>query len=276
MLLVAVMLMTLLPAAAFAKTPSVSVNGDTAVNHVVTDLAELTTGSKVVIFNPANNKALSSNYTGYYNSGVDVVLNNGKLSGYGATEIWTVTKNDDGSYYFATSEGKRLSMGTKYSSMPLDDVNTAWNVSAAKTDGCFYIKNAVRGNYVEWYAKKDNWSSYYSIGSDEALFAQKFYLVVEDPQEQPDPDEILKDGDEVVIYCANAGGVLAAQNDTLSIDPAAAEIVNGKAVPENGGVVFTVEKNGQYYRFKNEAYGYLCSNGTGNNAFYSKDFFFFF
>ena len=146
MLLVAVMLMTLLPAAAFAKAPSVSVNGDTAVNHVVTDLAELTTGSKVVIFNPANNKALSSNYTGYYNAGVDVVLNNGKLSGYGATEIWTVTKNDDGSYYFATSEGKKLSMGASYSSMPLDDVNTAWNVSAAKTDGCFYIKNVARNN----------------------------------------------------------------------------------------------------------------------------------
>lgn len=272
MLLVAVMLMTLLPAAAFAKTPSVSVNGDTAVNHVVTDLAELTTGSKVVIFNPANNKALSSNYSGHYNAGVDVALNNGKLSGYGATEVWTVTKNDDGSYYFATSEGKKLSMGTQYSSMPLDDVNTAWNVSSAKTDGCFYIKNVGRNNYVEWYAEKGNWSSYYSIGSNEALFAQKFYLVVEDSQEQPDPDEILKDGDEVVIYCANAGGVLAAQNDTLSIESAAAEIVNGKAVPENGGVVFTVEKNGQYYRFKNEAYGYLCSNGTGNNAFYSKDF----
>ena len=37
-------------------------------------------------------------------------------------------------------------------------------------------------------------------------------------------------------------------------------------------MIFTVEKNGEYYRFKNESYGYLCSNGTGNNAFYSKDF----
>ena len=36
--------------------------------------------------------------------------------------------------------------------------------------------------------------------------------------------------------------------------------------------MFTVEQNGEYLRFKSEAYGYLCSNGTGNNAFYSKDF----
>ena len=66
MLLVAVMLMTLLPAAAFAKTPSVSVNGDTAVNHVVTDLAELTTGSKVVIFNPGQHPASASRQTTHF------------------------------------------------------------------------------------------------------------------------------------------------------------------------------------------------------------------
>ena len=33
--------------------------------------------------------------------------------------------------------------------------------------------------------------------------------------------------------------------------------------------MFTVERSGEYYRFRNETYGYLCSNGTGNNAFYS-------
>jgi len=40
----------------------------------------------------------------------------------------------------------------------------------------------------------------------------------------------------------------------------------------NGAAIFTVEENGEYLRFYNETYGYLCSNGTGNNAFYSKDF----
>ena len=39
----------------------------------------------------------------------------------------------------------------------------------------------------------------------------------------------------------------------------------------NGGLVFTVEKNGEYYRFVNETFGYLCSNGTGNNAFYQQE-----
>ncbi len=34
--------------------------------------------------------------------------------------------------------------------------------------------------------------------------------------------------------------------------------------------MFTVEKNGDYYRFYNKTYGYLCANGTGNNAFYTQ------
>ena len=161
-------------------------------------------------------------------------------------------------------------MGASYGSTPLDDVNTAWNVTAAATENCFYIRNAVRGNYLEWYADKNNWSSYGKIG-DEALFAQQFYLVVDDGSDQPSGD-LPKPGDKFVIYNQNAQAVLAAENDTQSIEKAAAVIENGKAVPANGAVVFTVEQNGEYLRFYSEAYGYLCSNGTGNNAFYSKDF----
>ena len=234
---------------------------------IVTSLSD---GDTVVVFNPANMKALSTEYSGFYNKGTDVTLADGKLSGYTKADIWTVGVNEDGTYTFSTSEGKKLSMGASYGSTPLDDVNTAWNVTAAKTENCFYIQNAVRGNYLEWYADKNNWSSYGKIG-DEALFAQQFYLVVDDGSDQPSGD-LPKPGDKFVIYNQNAQAVLAAENDTQSIEKAAAVIENGKAVPANGAVVFTVEQNGEYLRFYSEAYGYLCSNGTGNNAFYSKDF----
>ena len=233
-------------------------------------VTSLSAGDTVVVFNPANMKALSTEYSGFYNKGTDVTLAEGKLSGYTKADIWTVGVNEDGTYTFSTSEGKKLSMGASYGSTPLDDVNTAWNVTAAKTENCFYIQNAVRGNYLEWYADKNNWSSYGKIG-DEALFAQQFYLVVDDGSDQPSGD-LPKPGDKFVIYNQNAQAVLAAENDTQSIEKAAAVIENGKAVPANGAVVFTVEQNGEYLRFYSEAYGYLCSNGTGNNAFYSKDF----
>ena len=89
----------------------------------------------------------------------------------------------------------------------------------------------------------------------------------------PTPGGPLTVGSQVVIYNQNAQAVLAAQNDNESspaINKAAATIQDGKAVCANGAVVFTVEKNGDYYRFRNDTYGYLCANGTGNNAFYTQ------
>ncbi|MBE6951669.1 MAG: hypothetical protein E7451_10105, partial [Ruminococcaceae bacterium] len=231
---------------------------------IVTELHE---GDTVVIFNPAHMKAMSTEYIGFYNLGTDVALSGGKLTGWTAADVWTVGVNADGSYTFATADGKKLSMGTSYSSMPLDDVNTAWSIETAKTENCFYIKNVARGVYVEWYADKGNWSSYYN-NSNEALFAQQFYLVVEGSE----PETTLPaEGDQVVLYNLDAQGVLANENDTQSIENALTVVTDGVAAPANGGVVFTVSKNGNYYRFYNETYGYLCSNGTGNNAFYTQE-----
>ena len=236
-------------------------------------VTRLSDGDKVVVFNPANLKALSTEYSGFYNKGTDVTLTDGKLSGYTKADIWTVGVNADGTYTFSTSEGKKLSMDTQFSSTPLDKANTAWEILDAKTANCVYIKNKARSSYLEWYADKNNWSSYGSIGNNEALFAQQFYLVADDDTPTPPtPGNLPKPGDKFVIYNQNAKGVLAAENDSKSIENVAATIENEKAIPGNGAVIFTVERNGDYYRFKSEAYGYLCSNGTGSNAFYSKDF----
>jgi len=172
---------------------------------IVTDLTTLQNGDKVVVFNPANKKALSSVYNGFYNTGVDVELTGGKLTGYTDAELWTVNRTESGTYTFSTADGKKLSMDEKYSSTPLDKANVDWALSAAATADCFYIKNVGRGSYLEWYAEKNNWSSYGTIGSNEALFAQQLYLVVDtqDPDQpgQPeDPTAPLKNGDQVVIY----------------------------------------------------------------------------
>ena len=232
--------------------------------------APLKNGDQVVIYNPANLKALSSEYTGFYNKGTDVTLTGGKLSGFAEADIWTVGVNDDGSYTFSTADGKKLSMDEKYSSTPLDKAHTAWTLEQAATEGCYYIKNVGRSSYLEWYAEKNNWSAFGTIGSNEALFAQQLYLVG-DETDQP-AGSLPQEGAQVVLFNQNAQGVLAGQNDNTdspAINSVSAQITDGKAIPGNGGVVFTVERSGEYYRFRNETYGYLCSNGTGNNAFYS-------
>lgn len=79
-------------------------------------------------------KALSTEYSGFYNKGTDVTLTNGTLTGYTEADVWTVGVNADGSYTFSTKDGKKLSMGEKFTSTPLDDVNTAWKVSRGCND----------------------------------------------------------------------------------------------------------------------------------------------
>ncbi len=235
---------------------------------IVTSVSD---GDQVVVFNPANGKALSTEYTGFYNKGTDVTLTNGKLSGYTKADIWTVGVNADGSYTFSTADGKKLSMDTSYSSTPLDKTHTGWSILPAATENCVYIQNVGRSSYLEWYAEKNNWSAFGTIGSNEALFAQQLYLVG-DEMDQP-AGSLPQEGAQVVLFNQNAQGVLAQQNDNTdspAINSVSAQITDGKAIPENGGVVFTVERSGEYYRFRNETYGYLCSNGTGNNAFYSQ------
>ena len=98
-----------------------------------------------------------------------------------------------------------------------------------------------------------------------------FTLFGVDPNAKVETEVTLKEGSKVVIYNINAEGVLGAQNDTESINSVVATVENGVATVENGGVIFEIKKNEEYYRFYNETYGYLASNGTGNNAFYTKE-----
>ena len=226
---------------------------------------------KYVIYNPGSGKAMSADATGtYYRAGKDVTVTNGKVTDPAEGLIWTVT-SENGVYTITTSDGKKLSMNADRNSLPLDEVNDTWKVEKAKTDGCFYLINANRPTYyVEWFAKYTEFTTYTYKASDESVYALQFIPVSGSDQPSgglPNP------GDQVVIYNQNAQAVLAAQNDNATspaINKAAATIQDGKATCANGAVVFEVQKNGDYYRFYNMTYGYLCAGGTGNNAFYSQ------
>ena len=137
-----------------------------------------------------------------------------------------------------------------------DTVTLASNTSTDSTYGGFNKFKAYKNN---------------TVASQQYPCEFTLYRVDPASADQPSGD-LPKPGVKFVIYNQNAQAVLAAENDSKSIEKAAATVADGKATPANGAVVFTVEQNGEYLRFKSEAYGYLCSNGTGNNAFYSKDF----
>ena len=137
-----------------------------------------------------------------------------------------------------------------------DTVTLASNTSTDSTYGGFNKFKAYKNN---------------TVASQQYPCEFTLYRVDPASADQPSGD-LPKPDDKFVIYNQNAQAVLAAENDSKSIEKAAATVADGKATPANGAVVFTVEQNGEYLRFKSDAYGYLCANGTGNNAFYSKDF----
>ncbi len=108
-----------------------------------------------------------------------------------------------------------------------------------------------------------------TIAGNPGGYPDDFTVYKVDPNNPGGGSDAPLAGRQVVLYNLSAQGVLAEEGDNQVIENAPATVENGVATPENGGVVFTIEENGNYYRFFNETYGYLCSNGTGNNAFYS-------
>ena len=173
------------------------------------ETAPIADGDQVVIYAPAYNKALSANYNGYYNKGTDVTIGaDGTLSGYTAADIWTVVKNDDGTWSFSHND-KNIGMGDSYTSMPLGEKNDKWELVAAG-DGFWYVKNTVRDAYMEWYASNNNWSAYYNIASgSEDMFELKFYQVA-GTEPAPDIDAPFEAGNSVVIYAPSNNMALSA------------------------------------------------------------------
>ena len=144
--------------------------------ETLTALTELKNGDVVVIAAPAYNMALSAEKVSadsFYNKGVDI---SGGLSAITDAEKFTVTVNGDGSYTFTSKTGVVIAMADDYSSLNADGANKSWTLEAKDgATGVFYVKNTVRGNYLEWYASKNNWSTYSNNSDDQ--FEISFYAV---------------------------------------------------------------------------------------------------
>ena len=134
--------------------------------------SELKNGDLVLIGAAKYGKLLSTEKVAtYYNKGVNYSATD--FSNVTDAEIFVVTVNDDGSYTFTSLTGKVIALADSFSSLNEDGTNMSW-VLEAKGDNVFYVKNVGRGAYLEWYASKDNWSTYTNANSD--LFEMTFYV----------------------------------------------------------------------------------------------------
>lgn len=172
----------------FSLAVPVFAEGETAKTaSLVTDYTTLATGDQVVIYNAKGGVALDSCATaGHYNAGVAVTPADGKLADVPDNLIWTLTKNDDGTFYIAQGD-KKLSMDTQYSSTPANKLHDKWSVIAQENGTC-YIKNEGRNVYLEWYASKGNFSGFgYINDGQEGLFQMSLYKLDTSTPTPPTP-----------------------------------------------------------------------------------------
>ena len=144
-------------------------------------VTELKTGDRVLIGNAAYGKLLSADKVSagsYYNKGVDFSADN--FENVTDAEIWIVTVNDDGTYLFESLTGEKLGMAASYASLNSAGPNFSWSLTA-KDETTFLIKNTARGNYLEWYASKGNWSTYSAGNTTEYYLSFYAKSVTEDP-----------------------------------------------------------------------------------------------
>ncbi len=178
--------------------------------------APVADGDTVVIYAPAYGKALSGEYTGNYNKGVDVSLDaEGVLTGYGDTEGWTVTDNGDGSFSFAQN-GQNLGLGEEYASMSLGAVHDDWTIIPLE-NGTYNLRNTGRGNYMEWYAKFSNWSTY---NSSSAATDDQFQLAFYKTEGASEPEEPGSDVEGLAVEAKPGSGASVEAGQTIELSAA--------------------------------------------------------
>ena len=163
----------------------------------------------IVIYAPSNNMALSATVKNdYYPIGVEVAVEGDTLTGYGATEVWTVG-GEDGAWTFTSNSGKTLSMAGNYSSVyPGAGDNETWVLEAAETEGQYYVKNADRDNYLFWDDEYDDWTT----RNDEKTAVT--FAVVEPPEDEPDVTGLE-------VRATPASGASVEAGDTIELTAAA-------------------------------------------------------
>ncbi len=242
--------------------------------QLVTDASQLASGDMIIIVTKDYDYSLGTtqkaNNRDYghvikavdrcsYDEGTQIVtLEAGVEAG---TFALYATNGDFPGYLYASDDS-----GNLLRTQDTKDTNASWTITIA-SDGSAAITSLN--------TKKSNTIRYNSTGifSCYGATGQKPVVIYKlDGQERPGLPEA---GDTIVIYNQAAKGVLSGMEGDISdvnscyVKSASATIVSGKADCANGALLFKVEKNGEYYRFYNESFGYLCSTGKGNNAWYS-------
>ena len=227
---------------------------------LITDLSQLKDGDTIVIYNESAKYAMSNTTKSqYYRDLETVTIQGDKVINPADTALWTVgitTSSSGTTYTFTTQDGHVLSAGT-YNSLPLDDQNREWTIEASGTENSYYIINVGRpAQYIEYYAKYSEFSSFTFNSGNKAIYLMKLYKYVKNETPvDPEPTNTygltntLETGDKVIIYNPQAGrGVTSTMKNTYNLDGFALTPENNVITTDEASVVWdvTVNDDGTY------------------------------
>ena len=255
------------------------------VGTLVTSLDQLTDGSTVLIYSPTHKTAASSVPNGdWYIKAVGPVTDT-----FTAPLVWTVTRNEDGSFRFSNGENVlsawpkdnyvELTVNGSYNAETVSDWNVAQCNAATHT---WYISSTTltvndKTAYVEAFLRNGTevFSGYATNSPSEKDYGLQFYIVdPADASEETDDgvwDGVLNKGQQYVIYNASAEGVLGIPNEMgNALTNVPATIAGGKATVSNGALVFTVADTlGRYYVL--EVGGKYLATNNAEELFFSDE-----
>ncbi|MDO4413488.1 MAG: S-layer homology domain-containing protein [Erysipelotrichaceae bacterium] len=260
------------------------VSESTGETNLVTDLSQLEEGTEVVIYSPGHKTAISSKPNGdWYLKAVDTSVKDNVVEKFTEDLVWTVKKNEDGTYSFYAYNDETRSItvwpsGT-YAELSVNVgkyPDNTWKIDPAKTDNCWYISSPTvssdRGPaYLEAFTRYtyyELFSGYFTKSSNSNFkdneFALQFYLVNgEDAVAAYDDgewDEVLEKDKQYVIYNVAAESTVGLHDEAnFSMKAIPSVIEDGKTAGGNGTLVFTVDTMGRYYTFENNG-KYLATN----------------
>ena len=244
---------------------------------LVTSLDQLTDGATVAIYNQKHMTAISNMPNGdWYLKANPVVMQNGKITQFTEDNVWTVKKNDDGTYtFYAYGDENRSiavwssTVGEKtYAEMTVDSVtypDNKWTLTPASTANSFYFTSATvthdnKPAYLSAYTNYgiECYRGTFTTTISENNMALQFYLI--NPEDATPPfddgtwDGILTPGEQYVIYNETADAVLGLFKEAnYAYDAIPTEFTGtdpNLAIPGNGAYAFTVGNTGRYYTFK--------------------------
>lgn len=184
----------------------------------------LTDGAEVILYFPYDSKALSCViYNTNYRCGETVSVQGDEIYTDSANIIWTVEQTEGG-YNLRGADGRLLAASASNYYLNHSGTDTVWNVNAAKTANCMYLKSST-GKYVEWVARYNDFGAYgYSASYESQLVMQVYTKVVDAVQECPSKDyaDVPAEGNwahEGIDYVIEHGIMGSTKTDTLLFEP---------------------------------------------------------